>query len=81
VVDTADFGRRVMRWGRGHDAALARMRTITREEMAAAGVTLDVARAWLAFYRRVVELTPENPSAAGRAMLMEHAVRMLDTAP
>ena len=68
----------LMRWGTGKDAALARIQTLTRAELEQAGVTKEVAKAWAEFYRAVVEATPKNPSAAGRAALMDAAAKLLE---
>jgi hypothetical protein len=71
------FGTRIMRWGTGDAAARARMETLTREELVTAGVTLGMAREWREFYRRELLRNPANPSAAGRADLMQRAVELL----
>ena len=46
------------------------------------GITPERAQEWLAFYRDVVRLTRNNPSAAGRVAFFEEALRMFarDTA-
>ena len=71
------FGRRVMQWGTGDDAARARIRTLTREEIEEAGLTQEMAEAWRNFYRQELARNPRNPSAAGRAELMQRAVELL----
>ena len=71
------FGQRVMRWGTGDAAARARISTLTREELERAGLTRDVAEAWRDFYRHELLRNPSNPSAAGRAELMQRAVELL----
>ena len=76
-MSTNEFGTRVMRWGSGHDAARARMQTLTRSELEQAGVTRSMAQQWRDFYRNEMVRNPNNPSAAGRAYLMQRAVELL----
>lgn len=76
----SQFGREVMKWGTGHAAARTRIRTITAEELKRQGVTVEMAKAWRDFYRSVAGEHPGNPSAAGRADLMEHVVHLLEEA-
>jgi RHS repeat-associated protein len=76
-VTQAQFGNEVMRWGTGNAAARERIATLTREGLTKAGVTKDMARAWRDFYRTVARETPANPSAAGRADLMQRALELL----
>jgi uncharacterized protein DUF4951 len=71
------FGRDVMRWGTGDADALSRIDSLTREELEQAGVTRDMALQWRDFYRSELARNPGNPSAAGRAELMEAAARLL----
>jgi hypothetical protein len=66
-----------MQWGTGDDAARARIRTLTREELEEAGLTQEVAEAWRNFYRQELARNPRNPSAAGRAELRQRAVELL----
>ena len=73
----AHFGHYVMKWGTGDEAAETRMDTLTAAELRAAGVTADIAEAWRLFYLEVVAETPTNPSARGRAKLMEYARSLL----
>ena len=72
-----DFGVKVMRRGTGSVAARARMMTLTREELVRAGLTRPMAEAWRDFYRNELSLNPDNPSAAGRAELMQRTVDLL----
>ncbi len=72
-----EFGTRVMRWGTGDDAARARVRTLTREELTQGGLTPEMAEAWRDFYLHELARNPRNPSAAGRAALMQRAVALL----
>ena len=66
-----------MQWGTGDDAARARIRTLTREELEEAGLTQEMAEAWRNFYRQELARNPRNPGAAGRAELMQWAVELL----
>jgi len=76
-MGTSEFGKNVMKWGTGDEAARARMATLTKEELQRAGVTKELATQWRDFYREVARITPANPSAAGRADLMERAIELL----
>jgi len=66
-----------MRWGSGNAAARARISTLTREELERAGLPREMAEAWRDFYRNEFARNPRNPSAAGRAELMQWAVELL----
>jgi hypothetical protein len=66
-----------MRWGSGHAEARARIQTLTRSELEQAGVTRSMAEQWRDFYRNEMVRNPNNPSAAGRADLMQRAVELL----
>ena len=72
-----EFGQRVMRWGTGNEVAMARISTLRREELERAGLTREMAEAWRDFYRHELARNPRNPSAAGRAELMQRAVEFL----
>lgn len=76
-ITTAEFGNNVMKWGTGDEAARARMQTLTREELEKSGVTKEMAETWRDFYKSVKDANPANPSAAGRAELMQRAVDLL----
>ena len=75
-----------MRWGSGKEPAIARKETLTDQELRNAGVTLDCARLWLDFYREYIDRKEAegsnvevlNPSAIGRAELMEYACTLLE---
>jgi RHS repeat-associated protein len=71
------FGKDIMKWGTGDAEARARAVNLTREELQRSGVTREMAEAWRDFYREVVKQTPGNPSAAGRADLMQKALELL----
>jgi len=53
------------------------MTTLTRAELVRAGVTREMAEAWRDFYLHELVRNPLNPSAAGRAELMQRAVELL----
>ena len=72
-----EFGQSVMRWGSGDTAAQARISTLTREELERVGLTQEMAEAWRDFYRSESARNPRNPSAAGRAELMQRAIELL----
>jgi hypothetical protein len=74
AANTADFGQRIMQWGRGNEAARARIPALTLQELENAGMTRELAEAWRDFDQNVARITPNNPSAAGRADLMQRAV-------
>ena len=76
-MSRSEFGNNVMRWGTGNAAARARIGSLTREELEQAGVTRGMALSWRDFYRNEVSRNPSNPSAAGRADLMNAAARLL----
>jgi hypothetical protein len=76
-VTQASFGRDVMKWGTGNAAARGRIASLTREELTRAGVSRDMALAWRDFYRNEAVRNPRNPSAAGRADLMNAAAKLL----
>jgi RHS repeat-associated protein len=76
-ISTSKFGQDVMKWGSGDGAARDRIATLTRKELEESGVTKAMAEHWRDFYREVARVTPQNPSAAGRADLMERAAELL----
>jgi hypothetical protein len=67
-----------MKWGTGNAAALARAGTITLQELQASGITRQMAQSWRDFYSYAAQMNPANPSAAGRAQLMQHVVDLFD---
>jgi hypothetical protein len=75
-MSPSDFGERI-RWGRGSDDALNRMKSITVEELTAIGLTSEMAMQWALAYEAIVRVMPHNPSASGRAFLMRFASKML----
>ena len=48
------FGQEIMQWGRGDDAAIARMVTIDAGHLAESGVNLDMMLAWERAMRRTL---------------------------
>jgi hypothetical protein len=73
----AEFGERVMRWGRSSEQARQRIGSLTRAELEQAGVMRAMAAAWYDFYVNEAGRNPSNPSAAGRADLMRRAMELL----
>ena len=71
-------GSRVMQWGTGYEAAVARKETITLIWLVEHGVTLEMVRAWRRFYEETYEANPENLSAKGRIELMRHCERLFE---
>jgi 23S rRNA A1618 N6-methylase RlmF len=66
-----------MQWGTGSDVPRERMGTITVEEMNKAGVTSEMSQNWANFYRNEMVRNPANPSAPGRADLMQYVRDLL----
>jgi hypothetical protein len=71
------FGKHVMQWGTGYDAAVARIATVTRRWLLNHHVTLHMAQVWQEFYEQVYAVDPANESAHGRIALMRHCARLL----
>lgn len=71
------FADEIMNWGRGDYSARGRIQSLTVEELTSNGVTLEIVMGWASFYRHIKKLSPKNPSAEGRAELMEHAAQLL----
>jgi hypothetical protein len=67
-----------MKWGRGERGAIARIATITAEELHQAEVTCEILSGWYEFYRNEAESNPRNRAAAARAELMAHCLRLLN---
>ena len=69
---TPEFGKLV--WGgRGHDAEVrARIGSIDPHTLIAKGITREMIESWRDGYRAEVGRNPGNPSAAGRADLLDH---------
>jgi hypothetical protein len=76
-MSNSDFGKNVMKWGTGDQAARERISTLTREELEKAGVTKEMAKSWRDFYQQVKATNPSNPSALGRMELMQKAYEIL----
>jgi hypothetical protein len=77
VKNLNEFGTKIMKWGTGSAEARARIGTLSRAELDQGGVTREMAEAWRDFYRNEMVRNPANPSAAGRADLMQRAVEFL----
>lgn len=77
LIGFSDFGK-TMGWGTGDEEARDRMKTLTREELEKKGITKDMAEKWRGFYQQEAARNPNNPSATGRAELMQRAVDLLD---
>jgi hypothetical protein len=67
-----------MKWGRGERGAIARIGTITADELQQAAVTCEIVNSWHEFYRNEAESNPRNRAAAARAELMAHCLRLLN---
>jgi hypothetical protein len=67
-----------MKWGRGERGAIARLGTITAEELQQADVTCNILKDWHEFYRNEAKSNPRNRAAAARAELMAHCLRLLN---
>lgn len=76
-ITLREFGQHVMQWGSGNAEARERLNTLTRAELIQAGLTQNLAVAWRDFYQHESARNPHNPSAAGRAELMQRAVDLL----
>lgn len=61
-------------WGKGSVEPRLRIETITMEELQniGTGVTKEIALGWYRFYEAEMMRNPDNPSAPGRADLMEY---------
>lgn len=66
-----------MNWGTGHEAARSQIPNLTRAGLQQGGVTRGIAESWGQFYRNEALRNPANPSALGRAELMEAAANLL----
>ncbi len=62
----------------GDAAAEARIQTLREQELRDEGITADIAEGWRLFFLGVIKETPSNPSAEGRALLMQHARTLLE---
>ena len=72
-----EFGKRVMQWGTGYEAAISRMATITKPWLRTHGVTVVMAERWHRFHIDQFAIDPANGSAQGRIELMAHCLRLL----
>lgn len=72
------FGNRVMKWGRDPEAAAERRDTITRQELEADLVTIEIAERWRECYcKEYLRTNFANHNALYRAALMDRAVELL----
>jgi hypothetical protein len=53
------------------------LKQLTARELQHLGITLEMAVHWRDFYRQILSENEANPSAAGRAELMQRAVELL----
>lgn len=77
--NTADFGHRIIQWGRGDADAMARIGNLSADDLRAEGMTPELAGQWRDFYVAVKARNPGNPSAGGRAALMDWIVQLLSS--
>ncbi len=68
---------KLMKWGTGNDAARRGKMGLSLSELLADGMTPEIAEAWRVFYSEVAARNPDNPSAEGRAELMERVLDLL----
>ena len=67
-----------MKWGTGDADALAQIPGLSRSHLVRNGVTKEMAEAHVRFYRNELLRKPRNPSARGRAELMEAVAKLLE---
>jgi hypothetical protein len=72
------WGRSIVSWGVGAQDALARMQTLTKDQIAKLAITRAQAKAGLEFYKNEMMRNPGNATAAARVKLMEHILSNLD---
>ena len=68
------FGQGIISWGTGPEGAEARLNHVTKADVAqmkTQGVTLEMLKAWQAFYANETLRNPGNPTAPFRAQLMQ----------
>ena len=75
----SDFGHRIIQWGRGDADALARIGNLSADDLRAEGMTPELAGQWRDFYVAVKARNPGNPSAGGRAALMDWIYQLLSS--
>ena len=76
-ISNAEFGQKVMQWGGNSAQAIARIGSLSADKLREAGLTSDLAQKWADFYVHHAAANPANPSAAGRAELMQAAADLL----
>ena len=67
----------IIGWGSGTKEALQRIKTIDIEDLKRKGLTKEKAKEWRDLYRKVSEENPKNPSALGRAVLMNQIYQLM----
>ena len=75
------FGRGVIGWGTGMEGAKERLKNITKQDIAAfkaQDLTLNMVKAWQAFYENEVRRNDCNPTAPYRAQLMKKIAELWD---
>jgi RHS repeat-associated protein len=72
-MSSATFGK-IMKWGTGNAEARAQIGRLSKEALERAGITREMALEWWRFYQKEALRNPANPTAAGRADLMEWVV-------
>ena len=80
VRNKAEFGR-IMGWGRTNAVARAQIPNLSKEYLEAHNVTPEIAKGWRDLYANEALRVPGNPSAAGRADLMQAAYDLLTGGP
>jgi hypothetical protein len=70
--------RRYHALGRSSAEARSQIPLLDKQSLVDQGVTESMANSWGQFYRSVTARYPANPSAEGRAELMEAAARLLN---
>lgn len=78
-INLPSFGQGIIGWGTGPDGAEARLNNISAADVAqmkTQGVTLNMAKAWQAFYENETLRNPGNPTAPFRAQLMQKIVSL-----
>jgi hypothetical protein len=77
-VSTAYFGRYIMKWGIGADGAIARIKTVTEQDLRQENLTCEILAGWYEFYHDESDSNPRNLAAAARAELIAHCLKLLN---
>lgn len=67
----------IVRWGTHDEDAVARIATISVEELVVQGVSRGLMAEWLTFYECEFRRQPLNPTDNARVELLTHIVRRL----